>query len=348
MRVRLAFELGRRRSLDRPGDVPVVKTAAMAAELLDPVLRDAPVEVFAVMLLDGRHRVQAIQEVSRGTLTSSLVHPREVFRPALLAGSASILVAHNHPSGDPEPSPEDDAVTHRIVSAGEILGIPVLDHLIIADGYTSFRERGHRAFVKGVLVGGGKIGERGAYMMSAQWCAVETKMGPMGLVWRGERLLRVLLPDGTREGLDARRAREFPDAQEAEPMGPFEDLRHSLIRYFEGAPVDPASLPVNFELEGVSSFMQRVYSELRLIPRGEVVSYGALASRAGSSGAARAVGNAMAGNPFPILIPCHRVLRQGRQIGSFGGPVGPAQKEMLLRLEGAWPLVAAPHAEAGS
>ena len=98
-------------------------------------------ESFPVLLLDGRHRLIAAEEVSVGTLTASLVHPREVFRDAIRNAAAAIVLVHNHPSGDPGPSAEDRAVTKRLRSAGELLGIRVLDHVIVADaGYFSFRE----------------------------------------------------------------------------------------------------------------------------------------------------------------------------------------------------------------
>lgn len=106
------------------------------------MLADQSGEVFAVALLDGKHKLIALAEVSRGTLSSSLVHPREVFGPAVRLGAGAIIVAHNHPSGDPEPSLEDLAVTRRLIEAGRILGIPVLDHVVVGDGtFCSLRER---------------------------------------------------------------------------------------------------------------------------------------------------------------------------------------------------------------
>jgi DNA repair protein RadC len=95
-----------------------------------------------VLLLDGKHRLVRRQRVSEGTLTSSLVHPREVFGPAVREAAAAVIVAHNHPSGDPEPSGEDLAVTRRLIEAGRILGVPVLDHVVIGDGaFVSIRDR---------------------------------------------------------------------------------------------------------------------------------------------------------------------------------------------------------------
>ena len=106
-------------------------------------LRDAPHERFLVLLLDGRHRVLREVVTSQGTLTASLVHPREVFRPALREAAAALILVHNHPSGDPAPSREDREVTLRLARAGEILGVPVLDHVIVAErGWASLRELG--------------------------------------------------------------------------------------------------------------------------------------------------------------------------------------------------------------
>jgi len=100
-------------------------------------------EVFYCITLNAQSRVVSCQEVTRGTLSSSLVHPREVFRLAIAEGAAGIIVAHNHPSGDPTPSPDDRAVTRQLVDAGRLLDIPVYDHVIIADGrFVSFAEAG--------------------------------------------------------------------------------------------------------------------------------------------------------------------------------------------------------------
>jgi DNA repair protein RadC len=123
---------------------PQVRVAAEAAPLLAQYIGETDREVFAVALLTVRHRVLGLHTVSVGCLTSSLVHPREVFKPAILAGSAALLLAHNHPSGDPEPSAEDIALTRRLTAAGQILGIEVLDHLILGEAgrFVSLRERG--------------------------------------------------------------------------------------------------------------------------------------------------------------------------------------------------------------
>lgn len=106
-------------------------------------LRTAQREVFAVLLLNARHEMIRRVTVSVGSLNASIVHPREVFKPAVLASAASVVLVHNHPSGDPEPSEEDLSITRRLVNVGELLGIPVLDHVVVARrGLVSFRARG--------------------------------------------------------------------------------------------------------------------------------------------------------------------------------------------------------------
>jgi DNA repair protein RadC len=106
-------------------------------------LRGSRQECFLALLLDGRHRLIGEELVTRGTLTASLVHPREVFRAALREAAAALVLVHNHPSGDPSPSREDREVTERLSRAGEILGVRVIDHVIVAErGYHSFREAG--------------------------------------------------------------------------------------------------------------------------------------------------------------------------------------------------------------
>ena len=112
---------------------PELRSPAEAAPMLAQYIGETDREVFAVALLTVRHRVLGLHTVSVGCLTASLVHPREVFKPAILAGSAALIVAHNHPSGDPEPSAEDVVLTRRLAAAGQLLGIEILDHLVIGE-----------------------------------------------------------------------------------------------------------------------------------------------------------------------------------------------------------------------
>ena len=108
-----------------------------------PTLRDLRHEVFKVILLDAKHAIMRDATVSEGSLTLSIVHPREVFTLAVRESAAAVIFLHNHPSGDPTPSQEDRVLTARLVSAGEVLGIRVLDHLVVGDGcYISFADQG--------------------------------------------------------------------------------------------------------------------------------------------------------------------------------------------------------------
>ncbi len=136
-----ALELSRRLAARRlrPGDP--IRGPEDVFRHFHPRLRHARRERFLLLLLDGRHRVLREVLVSEGTLTASLVHPREVFRPALQEAAAAVVLVHNHPSGDPTPSREDREVTDRLIEAGELLGIPVLDHVVVAErGFRSLKE----------------------------------------------------------------------------------------------------------------------------------------------------------------------------------------------------------------
>ena len=137
-----AVELGRR-TLSRLGEPrPQLSSPRAVAEYLLPQFGNRPVEQFGVLLLDTKHRVLRTSVLSVGTLDASIVHPREVFREATSAGAAGLVVFHNHPSGDPLPSEDDCRLTERLVAAGVLMGIAVLDHVILADEkYYSFREQ---------------------------------------------------------------------------------------------------------------------------------------------------------------------------------------------------------------
>ena len=138
-----AVELGRR-TLTRGGRARVQVTSPRAvAELLMPQYAGGPVEQFGIVLLDTKHRILRTTVLSVGTLDASIVHPREIFREAAAGGAAAIVLFHNHPSGDPEPSRDDRRLTERLIAAGVVMGIDVLDHIILGDArYFSFRERG--------------------------------------------------------------------------------------------------------------------------------------------------------------------------------------------------------------
>jgi DNA repair protein RadC len=108
-----------------------------------PYLRGLRKEVFKVLLLDARNRLIREETISQGSLTASIVHPREVFKVAIQESAAALILLHNHPTGDPTPSQEDRSITRQLVKAGEIMNIKVLDHIIVGDGvHMSFADQG--------------------------------------------------------------------------------------------------------------------------------------------------------------------------------------------------------------
>ena len=141
--IRAAVELGKRISAFTHEARPVIRCPADVSQLVMSELRHEAREQFRVLLLDTRNQVTRVSTVSVGSLTESIVHPREVFREAIRHSSAALIAVHNHPSGDPTPSPEDIQVTQRLAEAGRLVGIELLDHVIVGDGrYVSLKERG--------------------------------------------------------------------------------------------------------------------------------------------------------------------------------------------------------------
>jgi DNA repair protein RadC len=141
--IKAAIELGRRLSRESPDERPVIHCPDDAAALIAYEMGALEQEHLRVLLLDTRNRVMDIVEVYRGSLNSSQVRVGELFRAAIRRNAASLILAHNHPSGDPSPSPEDVLVTRSIVQAGKLLDIEVLDHLVIGQGrHVSLKERG--------------------------------------------------------------------------------------------------------------------------------------------------------------------------------------------------------------
>lgn len=140
-RVSAALELGRRMAREGPQERTKIAGPRDVYERCAPALRDLAQEEFHVLLLNTQHAVIRELVITRGTLDTSLVHPREVFRAAIAESAAAVVLVHNHPSGDPTPSPEDLTVTNQLAQAGRLLGIAVLDHIVIGDGrYVSFVE----------------------------------------------------------------------------------------------------------------------------------------------------------------------------------------------------------------
>lgn len=141
--IKAAIELGRRMTLLSPEDRPAIHSPADAAALVQYEMSAFEQEHLRVLLLDTRNRVLHIEDLYRGSLNSSQVRVGELFKSAVRRNAAAIIIVHNHPSGDPSPSPDDVALTRAIVQAGKLLDIEVLDHLVIGRGrFVSLKERG--------------------------------------------------------------------------------------------------------------------------------------------------------------------------------------------------------------
>jgi DNA repair protein RadC len=145
-----AFTLATRMAREMQGEAPLLDTAERIAEAMREEFRMSSVETFKVLLLNTRRRLIRVEKVSDGMLDAVVVHPREVFRSAILANAAAIVIVHNHPSGDPSPSEADLKVTRDLIRAGQLLKIEVMDHIIMGRAtaertrdWASLREMGH-------------------------------------------------------------------------------------------------------------------------------------------------------------------------------------------------------------
>ena len=144
LQIQAGIELGKRLARTSMEDSSFIRSPGDVARLLMDDMRYLQNEHFICVFLNTKNRVIATETLSIGSLNASIVHPREVFRAAIKCSSASLICVHNHPSGDPTPSPEDLQLTARLVEAGELVGIDVLDHLILGDGrFISLKEKGY-------------------------------------------------------------------------------------------------------------------------------------------------------------------------------------------------------------
>ena len=125
-----------------------ISTAKRAAEVLKTVIGNTDRETAVVLCLDTKNKINAVNIVSVGIVNATLTHPREVFKAAILSNATGIIFSHNHPSGDTTPSEEDKEILKRLIAAGDILGIPVLDSIILGDGFYSFREENSGLWVE--------------------------------------------------------------------------------------------------------------------------------------------------------------------------------------------------------
>jgi len=141
--LKACFELGKREELEPELKNFNIKDPESVVKAIWASIKDKAKEHFKLILLNPRNKIIGISTISIGTLNASLVHPREVFKDAIMHSAASVVLAHNHPSGDPEPSEDDLTITKRLIEAGKILGIEVIDHIIIGkNNFCSFKERG--------------------------------------------------------------------------------------------------------------------------------------------------------------------------------------------------------------
>ncbi len=142
-RLAAAFEMTRRLRARTPGARVVLSSPAQVYAAFGPLMEDLPREVFRVALLDAQNGLLRDRVISEGTLSASLVHPREVFKPAILEAAASVILLHNHPSGDPTPSREDVRLTRQLVECARLLELRVHDHVVVGRGrFVSLAERG--------------------------------------------------------------------------------------------------------------------------------------------------------------------------------------------------------------
>jgi len=143
VQIKACFELGKRKDLEPELKDFDIKDPRSVVKAIRASIKDKTKEHFKLILLNARNKILGISTISIGSLNASIVHPREVFKDAIMHNAYSVVLAHNHPSGDPEPSEDDLTITKRFIEAGKILGIEVIDHIIITKtGFFSFKEKG--------------------------------------------------------------------------------------------------------------------------------------------------------------------------------------------------------------
>lgn len=166
--------------------------------------------------------------------------------------------------------------------------------------------------------------------MPTEFALFDTAIGRCGIAWRDEIVIGCQLPEGSRTR--ERMLERFPDAVEAVPPPSIQSAVDGVVSLLGGTPTDLAD--VELDMTSVPEFHRRVYDAARSIAAGQTVTYGDIAQQLGSPGSARAVGQALARNPFAPIVPCHRVLAADRKIGGFSAAGGPDAKRRLLAIEG--------------
>jgi len=169
--------------------------------------------------------------------------------------------------------------------------------------------------------------------MSADFALFETAIGTCGIAWGGRGLVGVQLPEPSAAETRARMRRRHPGARETSPPPDVRRAIDAITAHLRGDATDLSG--IGLDMDGVPDFHRRVYEVARAIPSGATLSYGEIAARIGEPSAAREVGQALGRNPFPIVVPCHRVLAAGGKTGGFSAPGGVATKLRLLAIEGA-------------
>ncbi|HET9427969.1 MAG TPA: methylated-DNA--[protein]-cysteine S-methyltransferase [Allosphingosinicella sp.] len=170
--------------------------------------------------------------------------------------------------------------------------------------------------------------------MESGFALFDTKIGLCGLAWTGSTLRGVQLPEASAAKARGELKRRFPDLDEAEPPPWVVDSIDALTAFLSGA-TETALAAIPIDLTSVGEWERRVYQAARDVPAGSTVTYGMLAARLGDPGKARAVGQALGRNPWPIVIPCHRITAAGGRMGGFSAPGGTVTKLKLLEIEGA-------------
>jgi len=169
-------------------------------------------------------------------------------------------------------------------------------------------------------------------MTTTHFTLFDTAIGLCGLAWRGDVIVSVLLPEGGAEQSRARLQRRFTDLAESSPTPLINDLIARIRDLLDGKPVDLRDAPVDMSV--FEPFSRQVYEIARAIPPGQAMTYGEIAEQLGDKLLARDVGQAMGKNPYPIIIPCHRVVAAGGKLGGFSARGGSATKQKLLAIEG--------------
>ena len=167
--------------------------------------------------------------------------------------------------------------------------------------------------------------------MPIQYCVFHTPIGTSGIAWSAHGVVGLQVPEPDPARVRARLRRRFPSSREAAPPSGVQAAIESIRALLDGSPVDLST--VRLDMQAVEPFERRVYEVARTIPAGQTLTYGQIATRLGDPLLARDVGQALGRNPFPIVVPCHRVLAAGGRLGGFSAPGGVAAKQRLLAIE---------------